>query len=186
VGGVASALTLGFGSGQAVQGRWRDTGWIFTVGEAASIGVLAFAWPSSTRPAGCYSYCQTGSESVAIGAIVALLAIHTWEIGDAIIAPGLRNQRFRRLTNRYGMQPYYTMKPFLAPRGDGALAIQPHRRREPRRPGRIARAPGHGRSSAGSERNAQLRAIRARHGLHVSPIVAPHGDGVIAGVAMRF
>lgn len=118
-GGIAASL-LGFGLGQAVQGRWRDTGWIFTVGEAASFGVLAFG----LQGRGCtQSPCVTGPahEDLALGAIAAILAFHVWELGDAIIAPGLRNQRFRRAMNRYGT-PTYTLAPFLAPRGDGALA----------------------------------------------------------------
>jgi hypothetical protein len=41
-------------------------------------------------------------------------------------------------------------------------------------------------SSAATERNAQIHAIRARHGLHVAPIVAPRRDGVVAGLTMRF
>lgn len=118
-GGVVGSL-LGFGLGQAVQGRWHDTGWIFTVGEAASLVAVAYGLQGK----GCYtSPCSNGPlhEDVAIGAIATILAFRVWELGDAIIAPGLRNQRFRRVVNRYN-SPTYTMTPFLAPRGDGALA----------------------------------------------------------------
>src|SRR5262245_13896284 len=40
-GGVAS-LFFGLGLGQAVQGRWTETGWIFTLGEGVTAGM--FIW----------------------------------------------------------------------------------------------------------------------------------------------
>lgn len=41
-------------------------------------------------------------------------------------------------------------------------------------------------AAAANTRAAQIREIRARHGLHVAPIVTPHRDGVVAGITMRF
>ena len=114
---------VGFGFGELIEDRYRNTGWIFTVvdvigwtgvGIGMSRGVCDDAdcdWPSP--------YNHTAAAS-----LVVLAASRVLQVMDV--------------------------------------------------------------SSAAGDRNTQIRAIRARHGLHVSPIVAPHRDGVIAGMAMRF
>ncbi len=38
--GGAVAFLLGFGIGQGVEGRWHDTGWIFTLGESVATATL--------------------------------------------------------------------------------------------------------------------------------------------------
>src|SRR5512146_1511966 len=40
IGGGAMALFVGLGVGQAVQGRWHDTGWIFTLGEPVAVTIM--------------------------------------------------------------------------------------------------------------------------------------------------
>src|SRR5690606_6489502 len=42
VGGGLAAMFIGFGVGQAVQGRWSDKGWIFTIGEGLAIAGLFY------------------------------------------------------------------------------------------------------------------------------------------------
>ena len=42
-GGVASVL-VGFGVGQAIEGRWGETGWIFTLGEGGSFASMFAPW----------------------------------------------------------------------------------------------------------------------------------------------
>src|SRR5436190_11246957 len=40
LGGGLAALFFGFGTGQAIQGRWGDTGYIFTLGEGATTALM--------------------------------------------------------------------------------------------------------------------------------------------------
>jgi len=40
VGGLIDTFVIPFGVGQAIEGRYGDTGWIFTVSELASLGVI--------------------------------------------------------------------------------------------------------------------------------------------------
>src|SRR5687767_6234918 len=42
LGGAVANWFVGFGVGQAIQGRWSDRGWIFTVGEGVSIVALIY------------------------------------------------------------------------------------------------------------------------------------------------
>src|SRR5690349_5932967 len=41
-GGAALSFFFGLGAGQAVQGRWGETGWIFTLGEIGAAGLLFY------------------------------------------------------------------------------------------------------------------------------------------------
>src|ERR1700753_4027043 len=38
--GGGAAFLLGFGFGHMIEGRWHDTGWIFTLGETVSLGAM--------------------------------------------------------------------------------------------------------------------------------------------------
>lgn len=40
VGGIIGTYPIGFGLGHVVQGRWQTSGWRFTAGELASVGVI--------------------------------------------------------------------------------------------------------------------------------------------------
>jgi hypothetical protein len=126
VGGVVGALSFGFGMGQLIQGRWSDTGWIFTVGEgAAFVGIFAglagSLGPCVEQP--CANH--RGAEALAIGSLLAFAGLHLWEIGDAAIAPSTHNERFRQLSAMLGGGTYaIRATPYVAPaaRGDGAVA----------------------------------------------------------------
>lgn len=113
-GGVL-ATGLGWGVGHAIQGRWGERGWIFTVGEAASFATLVYAMAEGFS---CNSNCDRYGTWMLVGAL-GLVGFRTWEILDAWIAPPRHNRRLRDLHLRMGMPvPIYVM-PYVAPRGDG-------------------------------------------------------------------
>jgi hypothetical protein len=123
IGGGVAALFLGFGTGQAVQGRWAEKGWIFTVGEAASIVLMFY---SVGKAISCddgfdgYSNCGDNYFGLFMGSLLALSVFRVWETVDAFTAPPAHNRRVRQLRARLGMPvPMYTkLTPFLAPTRD--------------------------------------------------------------------
>jgi hypothetical protein len=126
LGGGLAAVFFGFGVGQAVQGRWSDTGYIFTLGEGASVVALFYGLGRALSCDG-ESSCSNEGAGWMVGGLLAYTALHVWEIADAFVVPPRHNQRVRELRSRLGYPPagmYYSVKPFLTPpkNGDGAVA----------------------------------------------------------------
>jgi hypothetical protein len=97
--GAVLAAWPGFGVGQAVQGRWRDRGWIFTLGEGGSLGVFAMsglACPGASGP--CAN--SRAYYGVAVASFFGWVAFHIGGVVDAVVAPKFHNQRVRRLRAR--------------------------------------------------------------------------------------
>lgn len=120
IGGAIASLFFGFGIGQAVQGRYGDTGWIFTLGEAASItaivvgAVRTFGCSDTLDGSGCTS-SGDGDELLAVG-VIGVVAFRVGEIADAFSGPPRHNRRVRALRMRLGMpQPMYGQRitPYL-------------------------------------------------------------------------
>lgn len=117
IGGILGTYPFGLGIGHAIQGRYLDKGWIFTVGELSS-AVLIFAslgdcWDSSSERWGS---CSGGG--VALG-LTGFLAFRIWEIIDVWAAPIEINRRYRELQQRRGSRVSWT--PLIAPTKDGAV-----------------------------------------------------------------
>jgi hypothetical protein len=132
VGGILVSLFFGLGIGQAVQGRYGDTGWIFTVGEAGSwVAIIAGAVKTVDT---CFntleSRCDDDStgQVLLVGGLIGLVVFRVWEVADAIGGPPRHNARVRQLRMRLGMPPMgYTrrVQPYVAPplsRDGGATA----------------------------------------------------------------
>ncbi|MEE2789564.1 MAG: hypothetical protein VX589_19655 [Myxococcota bacterium] len=95
IGGVLGSVFVGFGVGHAIQGRYSERGWIFTVGELLSIFILM-------RGVGeCVADAIDGEEvcdsSLIEVGLVGFAGLRIWEIVDAIIVPSRRNNRYRIL-----------------------------------------------------------------------------------------
>ncbi len=87
---------LGLGVGQAIQGRWKSRGWIFTFGELAAFGMIVAASAESDLDenlVGALGVAGWGS----------LLGLHVWEVADAIVVPGRYNRRVRDLRVKAGL-----------------------------------------------------------------------------------
>ncbi|MBA3499447.1 MAG: hypothetical protein M4D80_38270 [Myxococcota bacterium] len=106
IGGGVAALFLGFGVGQAVQGRWSDTGWIFTLGEAASFAVLIGGMVRT------FDDCQLDGQDncdhsdgppLMIAGLIGFTVFRIWEIVDAFGGPTDHNRRVRELKFRMGV-----------------------------------------------------------------------------------
>ncbi len=117
-GGVVVNWLFGFGLGQAIQGRWSDTGWIFTLGEAAGITLMVAGLASS-----CFG-CEGGDDDGAtllVGGVIGYVAFHIWSIVDAATGPAGHNRKVRALKQRVGLPMHASQRvlPYVAPARDG-------------------------------------------------------------------
>jgi hypothetical protein len=130
-GGGILSLFFGFGTGQAVQGRWGDTGWIFTLGEVGSFALIIYGAERSADYDCPDPSCEDdpGVGPIVVGAI-GLVVFRVWEIVDAFAGPANHNRKVRNLRMRLGMPPdgyyYGKVEPYVTPVGaggdDGAVA----------------------------------------------------------------
>ena len=130
IGGALVSVFFGWGLGQAVQGRYRDTGWIFTVGEGASTVALFAGFVQTFGD--CFDVersCNNRSgETLLIGGAIGLVVFRAWELIDVFTVPPRHNARVRELRLRLGMPPpMYSKKlqPYIVPtlsRDGGAVA----------------------------------------------------------------
>lgn len=123
-GGGLAALFLGFGSGQAIQGRWSDTGWIFTLGETASLvamvsGAIRIA-DDCIDTIGDDVDCDhsDGPPLMIIGAL-GITVFRIWGTVDAFSGPGDHNRRVRELKWRMGMPVQVGVTPYVNRTRDG-------------------------------------------------------------------
>jgi hypothetical protein len=126
IGGGLVAAFVGFGVGQAVQGRWTERGWIFTVGETAGLGLMVYGLgkAASTCINADGTDCGTSGLGFVAGGAIALTGFHLWETIDAFVAPIGHNRRVRAAKLRSGMRSgVASITPYLVPptRGDGAV-----------------------------------------------------------------
>ncbi len=117
VGGGLLSTYFGFGIGQAVQGRWSDTGWIFTVGSAASSAVLLVGitrcldhrttyhvhTSDNSHGNGVDHRHERESCGLALGGFLGLVGFHVWGLLDAWIGPAFHNSRVRKLKRKFGL-----------------------------------------------------------------------------------
>ncbi|HLL21334.1 MAG TPA: hypothetical protein VK427_04340 [Kofleriaceae bacterium] len=126
LGGGVAAVFLGFGTGQAIQGRWSDTGWIFTLGESASLVALiagaARAWDDCANEFDSSVDCDhsDGPPLMLVGGL-GLVVFRVWEIVDAFGGPATHNRRVRALQFRMGMPVRVGAEPFVGKTRDGGM-----------------------------------------------------------------
>lgn len=113
VGGALVSLFFGFGVGQAVQGRYGETGWIFTIGEIASITALFIGIGQAFED--CFGPDDTCNdnrgEALFWGGLIGFAVFRVWEVVDAFGGPPKHNRRVRELRMRLGIpQPMFTKK----------------------------------------------------------------------------
>ncbi|MGE0761708.1 MAG: hypothetical protein AB7N80_00375 [Bdellovibrionales bacterium] len=118
IGGVIGTYP-GFGLGHAIQGRYSEKGWIFTVGELGSLAVLMAGLEDCVL---VFSEdddeeCDRKAGLVAIGAL-GYMGFHLWEIFDVWWGPYDHNNRYRLIRSRVD---YWNMNGYLAPTKDGAM-----------------------------------------------------------------
>lgn len=104
IGGGILAVFPGFGVGHAVQGRWSDNGWIFTVGEIAATGLVIYGISQDDCFLAideCHDTNDDGAGEFVVG-FLAYTGLRIWEIVDAWAAPPRHNRRVQNLRLRLG------------------------------------------------------------------------------------
>jgi hypothetical protein len=97
VGGTLTGMVVGFGSGHAIQGRYKEKGWIFTLGEGVAIGgMIASAsqcetTQANTQVGGTAIQTQVNRECGGALPLVSLLGfvgMRLWQVIDLISHTG--------------------------------------------------------------------------------------------------
>ncbi|MGZ3697438.1 MAG: hypothetical protein ACXWP5_04990 [Bdellovibrionota bacterium] len=102
--GAWLGTSLGFGIGHAIQGEYKEAGWIFTVGDTIGLGLIisSIFVPStlSCDPTG--TVCSLGGAGpILLYAGIGLYgAFHLWEIIDVFVRPRIQNVRVDMLRGR--------------------------------------------------------------------------------------
>ena len=104
IGGVVGTYPLGLGIGHAIQGRYSDSGYIFTIGELGSLAVLVAGvadcdddwWDSDEDNDDC------DGGLVLLGA-AGFVGFRIWEIIDLWATPPGHNRRVREIKIRQGI-----------------------------------------------------------------------------------
>ena len=98
-GGGVAARVVGFGVGQAIQGRWLERGWIFTAGDLAATAMMV-AGPILAFSYDCNAACMHRGEALALGGSLLALGLRIWQASDAFVVPARHNARVRELRRR--------------------------------------------------------------------------------------
>jgi hypothetical protein len=118
-GGVIGSY-YGFGVGHAIQGRWSDKGWIFTVGDAGSLGLLVYGitrCEEAEQESIEYDRVTSCSLAPIVAGLVGFGAFRIWEIVDVWAGVPRHNRRVRRLRQRLEGVRFYA-----APTGSSSAA----------------------------------------------------------------
>lgn len=94
--GGAVGTFLGWGIGHAVQGRYSDQGWIFTLGEGVSLVALVAAVNSCLNRDWWNDDCN-GEATLATIGFFSYVGFRIWEIVDLWATPGSHNNRYYQL-----------------------------------------------------------------------------------------
>jgi hypothetical protein len=114
-GGEVAAILLGFGVGQAIEGRWLELGWMFTVVDTGG-AALETAGVLQVFSRGCNRACQNRGLEMAGGGFLVELGSRILQSWDAFTAPEAHNRRLRELRARTGLTH---VVPYVTPTGVG-------------------------------------------------------------------
>lgn len=120
IGGILGTYPFGLGIGHAVQGRYLEKGWVFTVGQLASgavmiAGLSNCVWSTMARANGC----DNGLFALGVAGYV---GFRIWEIIDVWAVPPEQNRRYHELRRRIG-EPSYSIRPAIIPTADGGALL---------------------------------------------------------------
>jgi len=112
IGAAIADVLVGYGVGQAMEGRWRQTGWQLAIGDAAFssvfvVGLMAAALPHGegrcVQP-GCAGSIHTNAAMI-IG-LVGLGLVRTGGAIDAVVGANSHNRRVHDLRTRVSKAPF--------------------------------------------------------------------------------
>ncbi len=96
VNGAILGTVIGYGTGHAVQKRYRDIGWIFTAGDATftalSVVTAGICVANQIQHHDCHQ-----QEAISYVASGSLIAFRTWEIVDLWATPAAKRRKFEQI-----------------------------------------------------------------------------------------
>jgi len=124
IGGGFASLFMGLGVGQAIQGRWSETGWMFTLGEGASVTLLTIGLVQQLEACPLFSDTSCHSDkgdNLMIAGLIGVVGFRVWEIVDAFAGPPIHNRKLHELRMRLGLsgQVARRVQPYAAPGSHG-------------------------------------------------------------------
>lgn len=133
--GGLTSLFVGWGVGHAIQGRYAERGWIFTLGEAASFGMFfgGYGWAAaniiSHTERSSRSNFDTrnsipnmgGPASLMVAGGIAFTAIRIWEVIDAFAAPYSDSRPYYGAIEKPVASTKLAFVPWVAPNSAGFL-----------------------------------------------------------------
>jgi len=116
-GGVVLSIFVPFGAGQAVEGRWGNTGYLFAVGDALWISGLVGIVANHGQDCGELSTHCNGWDKLVPFDILLMTVVKTLEIVDASVGPGKHNRRVKAVRSKLGqpLDDEARVIPFIVP-----------------------------------------------------------------------
>ena len=118
--GAVVGTVYGWGIGHLIQGRWLETGYIFTLGEGVS-GVGMVAGLIGVIECNRESACQISTATFFLSGM-AYLAFRITEVHDLWAGPAEHNREVRRLRQRARYLPAFSIAPDVAG-GGGVVGL---------------------------------------------------------------
>jgi hypothetical protein len=110
----------GFGIGHAIQGRWTEKGWVFTVADTASTAFLMTTLVSCSIAASEERAREDRCVAGFILSVAAYTGFRIWETVDLWVAPPRHNRRLYDLQRRMGYRSAPSYGFFVAPTGSSS------------------------------------------------------------------
>ena len=121
---------VGFGTGHAAQGRWKETGWLYSAGEALGVAVAVGGTAACLDGVGdddndlseSFDKVYCAWLTIRVGGS-GFLAVKAVEIIDVWSHPLMHNKRYRRLRERMetDSRSEVAFAPWAAPGPDGSV-----------------------------------------------------------------
>jgi MFS family permease len=125
IGATLAAGFVGYGAGQAIEGRYGERGWMFTVADTASGSILLVGLMGAVSSCDGEPRCHHDlAVGLAIGGAAVFLGSRAWQVVDAALAPAAQNARYRAAVARNPGYVEAKVLPYLVPSaaGQGAVA----------------------------------------------------------------
>lgn len=91
IAGPPTAFLFGFGLGHAVEGRWHEQGWKFTVADTAAMTLFVVG----SANVECEQHCPAYGAALVTG-LLALGVSRIWQTYDTVEGARAKNRRLRR------------------------------------------------------------------------------------------
>ena len=105
---LASSYFVGFGTGQAIQNRWSESGMNFAIADGASLAMLLYGLSSCSS-----SDCNSGASTMLAGYVI-LVGSRIWQVADVIVDSSATykksNSSFNFVPTQDGAQMNYAFK----------------------------------------------------------------------------